>query len=71
MTFSLQIGKAKFVKEKCRVAHLKAVLPICGMKPSQILQTLLDKGFEIIVIVLNATIIDKNWLGRKIDKQFI
>ena len=49
---------------------IKPIIPLWGRKPEQILTDFVEKGFEAIFIMVNAKL-GEEWLGRKIDRDFI
>jgi uncharacterized protein (TIGR00290 family) len=50
---------------------LKAILPLIGKNGDQILDELVEKGFEVRVVVVNPDFVGEEWLGHKIDQDFI
>jgi len=50
---------------------VKAVLPLMGYTGEKILTELVEKGFEVLVVVVNPDFVGEEWLGHTIDKDFI
>jgi diphthine-ammonia ligase len=50
---------------------LKAIFPLVDKTPEELLTDMLDKGFEVLIVVVNPLFISEEWLGRTIDKDFI
>jgi diphthine-ammonia ligase len=50
---------------------VKAVMPLMGYTGERILTELVEKGFEVLVIVVNPDFVGEEWLGHTIDKDFI
>jgi len=50
---------------------VKAIMPLIGKTGDQILCELVEKGFEVLVLVVNPDFVGEEWLGHKIDKDFI
>ena len=58
----------KFLNKEVNV---KPILPLWGDKPKEILRDLIRRGFEAVVVSVKDRIPGKEWLGRKINKEFI
>lgn len=50
---------------------IKAIEPLWHMPQEQILHDFCDVGFEAIIVSTQKSILGKEWIGRKIDKEFI
>lgn len=50
---------------------IQAVLPLWGKAPGTCLTEFIEAGFETVVISAKASIFGKEWLGRKIDQDFL
>ncbi len=48
---------------------LKVISPLWGMEPVDIMEMLLEEGFECIIVGVAALGLDEGWLGRKVDRQ--
>jgi len=55
----------------CHDLDLKPITPLWERSPEQILNELVGKGFETIIIVINSNYFGEEWLGRKIDREFL
>jgi uncharacterized protein (TIGR00290 family) len=55
----------------CSDLGIKSILPIWNCNSEQIINELIDAGFDAIVISAKADLFDEGWLGRKIDKKFL
>lgn len=66
----LQVHK-DWIDRVCRELDIKPYLPLWGKDPEQILNDFIDSGFEAIVVSAKADLFDKEWLGRKIDRNFV
>jgi uncharacterized protein (TIGR00290 family) len=42
-----------------------------GKSPDQNLAEFIEKNFEAIIVVLDPSILNKEWLGRKVDREFL
>jgi uncharacterized protein (TIGR00290 family) len=45
-------------------------MPLWGMDTSKLLDEFIEAGFEAIIVTIKADLLDKNWLGYRIDKNF-
>jgi ABC transporter with metal-binding/Fe-S-binding domain ATP-binding protein len=53
----------------CESLKLKHVSPLWGKEPEKIVSSVINDGFEIIITAVAAPPLDKEWLGRKLDKR--
>ncbi len=60
-----------WVERVCREVGVKAYLPLWGKNQKELLSKFINAGFETIVVATKAEILDKDWLGKKIDENFI
>ena len=56
-------------EEICEKQGLQAVAPIWGVEAEKYYAELLDKKFEIMVVGVSAMGLEKEWLGRAIDRE--
>lgn len=50
---------------------LKAHFPLWGKDTKAIMQEFIALGFKAIVVAVNASVLDKSWVGREIDASFL
>lgn len=55
----------------CRELDLVQILPLWKRDSAKILTEITDAGFEVIIISTRDGLMGKEWLGRRIDKEFI
>jgi len=55
----------------CRDVDFTPHLPLWGQSQEKILSDFIASGFEAIVVVVRADLFDEEWLGRKIDLDFV
>ncbi|MGH7246340.1 MAG: diphthine--ammonia ligase [Nitrosotalea sp.] len=55
----------------CDDLGVQIIEPLWHMKQKDILQEFIKAGFEAIIVSTQSNILGKEWIGRKIDKQFI
>lgn len=66
----LMMGRGWWAKQ-LRDLGLKAVFPLVDKTPEELLADIIEKHFEVLIVVVNPAFIGEEWLGRKIDKDFI
>jgi diphthine-ammonia ligase len=59
------------VDKICRDLDIELILPLWSRDSEQIITDFIDAGFEAIIVSAKAELLDKAWLGRKIDKEFV
>jgi uncharacterized protein (TIGR00290 family) len=55
----------------CGELGLELIMPLWQRNSEQIVNDLIDSGFEVILFSVKADLLGKEWLGRKIDENFI
>lgn len=55
----------------CSDLGIQAIEPLCGYNPEEILLDFIDSGFEAIVVATQANLLNENWLGRKLNREFL
>lgn len=55
----------------CAEVGIEAVQPLWGRDTEDILCEFIDAGFQAVVIGAKAGLIDAEWLGRRVDRDFI
>ena len=55
----------------CSDLDIEMILPLWNCDSEQIITDFIDAGFEAIVVSAKADLLGKEWLGRKIDKEFV
>ena len=61
----------EWVDRVCGGLGLEAVEPLWGMKTENIIKHFFEEGFETIVVSGDQKLIDKRFIGRKMDGEFI
>ncbi len=61
----------KLVERICNDLGIALLLPLWNRDSEHILSDFIDAGFEAIVISAKADLFDSEWLGRRVDKQFV
>jgi len=65
------VYQASRIQKICDKLNLKCFNPLWQKDEIKYLEELLKNKFQIIITAVAAYPLDKKWLGRKIDKQFI
>lgn len=55
----------------CGELDLELIMPLWQRNSEQIIKGLIDSGFEVILLSVKADLLGNEWLGRKIDENFI
>jgi len=61
----------EWVERVCREAGITSHQPLWGQSQAEILRDFVDSGFETIVVATRADKLGEEWLGRKIDADFV
>ncbi len=60
-----------WIERVCREIEIKPVLPLWGKDRERLLKEFIRAGFKAIVVATKADLLGKEWLGRRIDEEFI
>jgi len=60
-----------WIERVCSETGIKPVLPLWEETRKELLLEFIDKGFQAIIVAIHSDFFDPEWLGRKIDRQFI
>ncbi len=69
--YSTLVAHRNWVNQLCNGLGIKPIMPLWGRNPEQILADFVKKGFEAIIVVVDSNLLGEEWLGRKIDYDFI
>lgn len=61
----------EWVERLCRQAEITPHLPLWGLSQDKILRDFIELGFEAIIVVVKADLLGEEWLGRKVDLDFL
>jgi diphthine-ammonia ligase len=61
----------EWVERVCGELGIEAVEPLWDMNTENIIQNFLNTGFETIIASGNKDLIDKKYIGRRMDREFI
>ena len=62
----------EWVERVSRESGLEAVLPLWGEKNREnLIEELIEAGFEAVVVATKKNLLGPQWLGRRIDRDFV
>jgi diphthine-ammonia ligase len=61
----------EWVERICRQADITPHLPLWGLSQEELLKDFIGLGFEAIIVVTKADLFGEEWLGRKVDMDFL
>lgn len=64
-------GHREWVENVCASGQITPILPLWGMEGRGLLDGFVKAGFEAVVIAVKDDCLGIEWLGRKIDLEFI
>lgn len=60
-----------WIDRVCADMEIEAVFPLWGDSTQELMLEFISEGFETTVVAINNTKLNDDWLGRKIDNQFL
>jgi len=63
--------KHDWVNRVCREVGVTAYFPLDELSKDTVIKQLVDLGFEAITVTARADVLDEDWLGRRIDLDFL
>jgi diphthine-ammonia ligase len=69
--YSTLLSHKEWMSRVCSESGIEPITPLWEKTPDQILHELVEKGFESIIVVVDSKLLGEEWLGRKIDSEFI
>jgi uncharacterized protein (TIGR00290 family) len=61
----------KYRQEKLSKIKMKAVFPIWKLNTTELANTFIDSGFKAVVTCVDSNSLDRKFVGRAFDKQFL
>ena len=69
--YSTLMAHKDWINRVCGELGIKPITPLWGRNPEQILADFVEKGFEAIIVVVDSNLLGEEWLGRKVDHDFL
>jgi uncharacterized protein (TIGR00290 family) len=63
-------GHEGWIDDVCSKSNITPIKPLWGHASMQVLRDFIDSGFEAIVVVTDAEVLGKEWVGRRVDRRF-
>ncbi|MFA5351466.1 MAG: diphthine--ammonia ligase [Candidatus Omnitrophota bacterium] len=60
-----------WIDEVCKELEVEAILPLWGRNSKELILEIINTGFKSIVVSVRDDLLEKEWLGCNIDKEFI
>lgn len=67
----IEEDRSNWSRKLCDQAGVEPILPLFEREPEQILKEFVHSGFEAIVSGVKGNLISKQWLGHRLDEEFI
>ncbi|MCE5195172.1 MAG: diphthine--ammonia ligase [Nitrospiraceae bacterium] len=61
----------EWVERVCSELGIEAVEPLWKQNTENLLTEFIDNGFQAVIVSANAELIEKNWVGKTVDRYFI
>lgn len=58
-----------WIDRVCGAVDAKALLPLWGMDSAVLLNDFIEAGFKAVIVSVKAKFLDKEWLGKQVDKK--
>ena len=64
-------GHRDWIERVCNDVDIRPIFPLWGIDTEKIVHDFIDTGFDSIIVAIKAEILSEEWLGKKVDKNFI
>ena len=61
----------QWIEGVCRQVNITPHLPLWGQSQDKILRDFIDLGFEAVVVATKADLLGEEWLGQRVDLDFL
>ncbi|HPJ29775.1 MAG TPA: diphthine--ammonia ligase [Methanothrix sp.] len=61
----------RLVERICGDLGIELLMPLWMMDSAEIINELIDSGFEVVLVGVKADLFGQEWLGRRIDESFL
>src|SRR4030043_700225 len=69
--FEVPLHEEGWLNRICREIGLKPIKPLWNRDTKQIFREFIDAGFEAIVVRVNTKVLSVEWLGRRLNEEFL
>lgn len=64
-------GRLNWIKTICKQTSLDYLFPLFKMPEKKLIIDFMNSGFKAIIVAVRPELIDRSWLGKEIDENFI
>ena len=64
-------GHRDWIERVCKELQIKPVFPLWERKRKKIMEEFIKTGFKAIIVATNSEFLGEDWLGRRIDREFV
>ncbi len=61
----------QWIERVCQQGGVMPYLPLWGQNQDKIMRDFIDAGFEAVIVSAKADLLDEEWLGQKVDLDFL
>jgi uncharacterized protein (TIGR00290 family) len=61
----------EWVERICADLGIRAIEPLWGKDTEEVLSGFIDKEFKAVIVSAQSKLIDREWIGRVVDKSFM
>lgn len=69
--YEVPLHEEGWLNRVCKEVDIKPIKPLWGYNTKQVLSDFIDEGFEATVIIVKTEVMGEEWLGRKVNKEFL
>jgi diphthine-ammonia ligase len=69
--YEVPLHEKGWLDRVCKEVDIKPIKPLWGYDTRQVLSDFIDEGFEATVIIVKTEVMGAEWLGRKVNKEFL
>ena len=69
--FEVPLHEEGWLDRVCKEVGMKPIKPLWDRNTKQVLSDFINEGFEATVIIVKTAVMGVEWLGRKVDKEFL
>ena len=69
--YEVPLHEKGWLDRVCKEVDIKPIKPLWGCNTKQVLSDFIDEGFEATVIIVKTEVMGAEWLGRKVNKEFL